>query len=61
MDAAGELIDAGDVTRDKDDGRIFSVAIGSRLDPGAYTIAWRAIGEDGHVVRDEFTFSVTQQ
>ncbi len=61
VNAAGELMEAGDVTQDADDGRIFSVAIEGRLGAGAYTVAWRAIGADGHVVRDEFTFSVTQQ
>ncbi len=61
VNAAGELMEAGDVTQDADDGRIFSVAIGRRLGAGAYTVAWRAIGQDGHVVREAFTFSVTQQ
>jgi methionine-rich copper-binding protein CopC len=61
VNAAGELMEAGDVTQDADDGRTFSVAIERRLGAGAYTVAWRAIGADGHVVRDEFTFSVTQQ
>ena len=38
VDAAGELIAAGDVVQDKDDGKIFSVALESRLTPGAYTV-----------------------
>ncbi|MDA0312795.1 MAG: copper resistance protein CopC [Gemmatimonadetes bacterium] len=25
------------------------------------TVAWRAIGDDGHVVRGDFTFSVAVQ
>jgi methionine-rich copper-binding protein CopC len=61
VNAAGELMEAADVMQDADDGRIFSVAIERWLAVGPYTVAWRAIGQDGHVVREEFTFSVTQQ
>ena len=61
VDAAGALVDAGDAVQDEDDARVFSVALQHALAAGAYTVAWRAIGEDGHVVRDEFTFAVTQQ
>jgi len=61
VDAAGDLMESGDVAQDADDASVFSVAIKGRLAAGAYTVSWRAIGEDGHVVRDEFTFSVTQQ
>jgi methionine-rich copper-binding protein CopC len=31
------------------------------LPAGGYTVAWRGIGDDGHVVRGDFTFSVTAQ
>jgi len=61
VDDGGELIDAGAVAQDADDARIFSVAVEHPLPAGPYTVSWRAIGEDGHVVRNEFTFSVTQQ
>ncbi|NNF11802.1 MAG: copper resistance protein CopC, partial [Gemmatimonadetes bacterium] len=28
------------------------------LPPGTYTVSWRGMGQDGHVVRDSFQFSV---
>jgi len=55
------LIETGDVKQDADDGKAFSVAMEAPLAAGTYTVAWRAIGEDGHVVRGDFTFSVAVQ
>ncbi len=61
VDSGGDLIAAGDVAQDEDDGKVFSVAIEGPLAAGGYTVAWRAIGADGHVVRDDFEFAVAQQ
>jgi methionine-rich copper-binding protein CopC len=54
-----EPIHTADVVQDAEDGSIFSVALHGTLAPGQYTVAWRALGEDGHVVRGDFSFSVT--
>ena len=55
------LVETEPAVQDPDDGRVFSVAIEHALDPGAYTIAWRGMGRDGHVVRGEIPFSVVVQ
>ena len=61
VDDDGGLVDAGDVAQDGDDAKIFSIAVEHVLAEGPYTVTWRAIGEDGHVVRGDFTFAVTQR
>lgn len=57
-----EAEDAGvhvmDVVQDADDPTSFSVALHGTLPPGTYTVSWRGMGQDGHVVRDSFQFSV---
>ena len=46
--------------RNDDLGRIDGASrIDQMLDEGAYTVAWRGIGDDGHVVRNDFGFRVT--
>ena len=60
--AAGDrLVETGDVTRDPADGKVFSSAIPGPLAAGRYTVAWRGIGDDGHVARGDFSFTVTAQ
>jgi len=56
-----QLIHTGDVTQDEKDRQSFSVALESALSSGTYTVAWRAMGADGHVVRDDYEFTVVAQ
>ena len=58
VDAAGELAVDGAVEPDPDDAKIQVLPTGGPLDPGEYRIVWRAMAADGHIVRDEFTFTV---
>ena len=58
IDSDGEAIETGDASRDAEDGKVFSVQLDGGLSGGAYTVAWRGIGDDGHVVRGDFGFSV---
>ena len=44
--------------QDPDDPRSFSLALHGELAPGQYTVSWRGMGSDGHVVRDSFQFTV---
>ena len=60
LDAEGALVPTEDVVQDADDGTLQSTRVQGPLDPGSYTVAWRAMAADGHVVRDDFTFTVTQ-
>ena len=39
------------------DGREFTLSLGSPLTGGAYHVAWRTAGADGHVLRGSFHFS----
>lgn len=56
--AGGEAVPTGDVVQDPEDGRVAYVTFEEPLGPGAYTVAWRSMAADGHVVRGEFPFSV---
>ena len=56
-----QAIDTGDVTQDKEDELSFGVTLEQALAPGAYTVVWRAMGADGHVVRDDYHFTVVAQ
>lgn len=58
VDPNGELVRTGDPVRSAEDSKLMEVEVGSLLDAGAYTVMWRGIGDDGHVVRDEFEFGV---
>ena len=58
VDPTGDVHETGDVVQDVEDGKIFTVAIADRLAPATYTVAWRALGQDGHVVRGDFAFTV---
>ncbi len=57
-----EAEDAGvtvaDVVQDEEDPMSFSVALEGELPPGSYTVSWRGMGADGHVIRDAFNFDV---
>jgi methionine-rich copper-binding protein CopC len=37
----------------------FAVAVQEDLGPGAYTVTWRAVGADTHVVSGDFAFTVS--
>ena len=59
IDAGGDLVQTGDPVRNAEDPKLMEVAVDQMLDEGAYTVAWRGIGDDGHVVRNDFGFRVT--
>lgn len=57
-----EAEDAGvhvmEAAQDPEDATSFFVQLHGTLPPGTYTVSWRGMGQDGHVVRDTFQFSV---
>ena len=57
-----EADDAGvhvtEAAQDAEDPTSFYVQLHGTLPPGTYTVSWRGMGQDGHVVRDSFQFSV---
>lgn len=61
VDPAGDAVETSEPKRDPDDGTVVFVTFGEKLPAGTYTVAWRGIGDDGHVVRGDFAFSVAAQ
>jgi copper resistance protein C len=57
----GDAVQTSDPIPNEDDGRVYHVDVDSKLPAGAYTVSWRGIGDDGHVVRGDFRFSVTAE
>jgi copper transport protein len=57
-----EAEDAGvhvtEVVQDEEDATSFYVQLHGALPAGTYTVSWRGMGDDGHVVRDSYQFSV---
>ncbi|MBR44062.1 MAG: hypothetical protein CME18_06580 [Gemmatimonadetes bacterium] len=61
VDSGGDLVGTGEPVRNSEDPKLMEVDVPSVLDAGVYTVVWRGIGDDGHVVRDEFGFEVTPE
>lgn len=61
IDSGGEPVETGPPERDERDAKVFSVAIDRALGTGTYAVSWRGIGDDGHVVRGDFGFTVEAQ
>lgn len=59
--ADGEAIHTSEVAQDSEEPTSFSVELHHTLAVGSYTVAWRGMGSDGHVVRDDFAFTVAAQ
>jgi methionine-rich copper-binding protein CopC len=61
VNAAGSAIETPPPARDEADGRVYAVALARSLAAGRYTVAWRGIGDDGHVVTGDFGFTVSAE
>lgn len=57
----GDAVQTSDPIPDEDDGRVYHVDVATKLPAGAYTVSWRGIGDDGHIVRGDFGFNVTAE
>ncbi|MEX2220860.1 MAG: copper resistance CopC family protein [Candidatus Rokuibacteriota bacterium] len=58
--AAGAQVDARDVAVGPDDPRRLSVTVPTR-EPGLYTVKYRVLSVDGHIVDSRFSFTVKGQ
>lgn len=58
VEAEDAGVHVGDVVQDSEDPTSFFVELHGELQAGTYTVSWRGMGQDGHVVRDSFHFSV---
>lgn len=61
VDGAGEAVETTEPTPDPEDAMVMFVKPSAPLSAGSYTVSWRGIGDDGHVVRGDFAFSVSAQ
>jgi methionine-rich copper-binding protein CopC len=61
VNAGGDLVETGELQSDPNDATTVFVAVGTALAHGRHTVAWRGIGDDGHVVRGDFGFTVAAQ
>ena len=57
INSAGDL-ETGPPMQDSGDPKSYSIQVKGELGSGTYMTAWRGIGDDGHVVRSEFSFAV---
>ena len=58
LTADSTVVETSPATRDRADNRIYTVAVTNPLGGGRYTVAWRGIGTDGHVVTGSYVFTV---
>jgi methionine-rich copper-binding protein CopC len=58
-DSNGKRVDRGNVAVDTDDPKRLSVGV-NPLPPGQYKIRFRVLSVDGHVVEDEFSFTIRE-
>ena len=56
-DSAGKQVDKADAHVDKADRTVVRVSLPS-LNPGVYTVEWRAMSSDTHKISGNFTFRI---
>jgi copper resistance protein C len=61
VNPAGGAVPTSEPAPNADDGRVYHVGVSQTLAAGAYTVSWRGIGDDGHVVRGDFSFTVSAE
>lgn len=55
----GEPVGAlGALEQDPADEKVFAAPVSGTLPDGSYTVSWRTMAADGHVVRGDFAFTV---
>lgn len=59
LDAEGRRVDLGDGGVGRDDARLLTVSL-PPIRPGAYTVRYRVLSVDGHVVDAAYSFTVKE-
>jgi len=59
IDSGGKRVDRGDVAVDTEEPKRISVGVKPLL-PGQYKIRFRVLSVDGHIVEDEFPFTIRE-
>ena len=57
-DKAGRVVKLGPLSRDTAAKAPVVAKVLQTVAPGQYTVAWRAVGRDGHVVKNKYGFTV---
>lgn len=57
IDSAGEPVPTLEVEASEDH-TVHHVGLREELESGRYTVAWRTMAQDGHVIRGDFEFTV---
>lgn len=58
LDAEGEMVPTTDPTADPEDASAFAIVPDEALPAGKYSVNWRGMGDDGHVVKGDLSFTV---
>jgi methionine-rich copper-binding protein CopC len=58
VDASGTLLATGEAVQSAQDPTVFTSSLDRTLPAGAYSVAWRAMAADGHVLTEDFAFTV---
>jgi methionine-rich copper-binding protein CopC len=61
LNAAGAALETPAAKRDEADARVYALAVPAPLAAGRYTVSWRGVGDDGHVVQGTFAFTVSAE
>lgn len=60
IDASGEPVEGLSASVHEEDATMYVMPTPEGLAPGKYTVSWRGMGADGHVVRGDFAFTFMQ-
>jgi copper resistance protein C len=58
LTARNVAVKTGEVAADKTDKKVYATTLPATLPNGAYSVIWRGMGDDGHVLSDTLTFTV---
>ena len=61
VEAADADVHVMDAAQDTENPAVFYVELHGTLPPATYTVSWRGMGADGHVVRATFEFTVSAE
>jgi copper transport protein len=59
MAADSTRVSTGDAEPSAEEPAVFAAPVTGDMPDGSYTVVWRAMAKDGHVVRGEFGFAVS--
>ena len=60
LDGSGEPVEGLSAEVHEEDAAVYVMATPEGLAQGKYTVSWRGMGADGHVVRGDFEFTMMQ-